>query len=78
MTKLNWERRNKPNRSWVNPQDEFRKGHTLFTIYDCKQPGFIHRYEDGFDLFHWDKKVGHAKTIKKLKEQAEEIYGGFA
>lgn len=40
-------------------------------IRDCRTPHTYHKPSDGYDLYHWTKRVGHAKTVKELKERAE-------
>jgi hypothetical protein len=42
----------------------------LYEIVDLTPYGFTHQLnKEGYDLYH--KKIGHGKTVKELKMQAE-------
>lgn len=58
-------------RRHYNHNGDWKNNHVRFEIKDCAAYRTIHRPEDGYDLYHWGKKVGHAKTVKALKLKAE-------
>lgn len=70
---LQWSYSRSQHRHWIEDGQWYgRKFERLYVIRDCRQFGFIHKPDDGYDLFFKGKKLGHAKTVKKLKTQAQE------
>lgn len=70
---LNWAYSRSQLRHWVEDGEYYGKEfHRLYVIRDCRKPHFYHKPEDGYDLFFKGKKIGHARTVKKLKTQAQE------
>ena len=70
MMPLDWQYSRNQKRHW-NDNGVWKRNCPRFEIKDCRPRSSIHLPEHGYDLYHWGKKVAHAKTVKELKLKAE-------
>jgi len=70
---LDWRYSRNQHRHWVEDGQYYGKRFArLYVIMDCRPFRGIHKPEHGYDLFWKGRFKAHAKTVKELKQKAQE------